>query len=110
MVPPGGGEADYRLDFNLPAPPRAGEFITIARKDRAPGYECFYVRSVWWDLLYPRSDLYAEAGKDTPGELKMLAVECEFARGPFMTDEHKRACDAYEAGGYKVRKFDETMY
>lgn len=108
IVPPGGGEADYSLDFDLPAVPRTGEFISVSRDDREYGYECFYVRSVWWEMSYPSSA--AIATKDQKGKIKMIAIEAETARGPHMTKEHERMCDAYEARGKKPREFDATMY
>lgn len=111
MVPPGGGEADYQLAFDLASPPRVGEFITIAREDAEKfGYECFYVRSVWWDLKYPNSALYATSEDHPIGKAETVLVECEFARGPHMTEEHARACDVYEQRGYAIKEFDNTMY
>ena len=31
FVPPGGGEANYSLDFDMPAVPRSGDYISIKR-------------------------------------------------------------------------------
>lgn len=110
MVPPGGGEADYSLDFDLPTIPRAGEGLCISRDDRATGYECFIVRSVRWELKYPSSKAHAVSGTEEVGKVGMIAVECEFAFGPFMTPEHQRACEAYRNRGKDVKTLDETMY
>ena len=33
FVPPGGGEIDYALDFDLPAVPQPGDYITVTRED-----------------------------------------------------------------------------
>src|SRR4051794_24071442 len=107
VVPPGGGEQDYELDFELPAVPEAGAFISVAREDRKDrpdhGYEWFFVRRAWWDLKYPHSAPTAREG-DT-GSLYMVGVEVEPARGRWMSPSHTRACDGYEASGLKVRNF-----
>ena len=38
FVPPGGGETDYAIEFDMPAIPRAGDYISIspARRRQAP--------------------------------------------------------------------------
>lgn len=119
VVPPGGGEADYNLDFDLPAVPRAGEYITVARDDvlanpqRAQGgdfgiYECFFVRRAWWDLRYPHSRPTSQPGDI--GSAYMIAIEAEPARGPHMTEAHRRSCETYEAKGLTVRTFDNSAY
>lgn len=110
FVPPGGGEADYSLDFELNGVPSAGDAICISRKDQQkPGYETFIVRRTWWFLEYPDSKP-VHMGSDAPvGKTESLMVECEFARGPYMVEEHARALQSYESRG-KVQAFDDTAY
>ncbi|MCJ2011083.1 hypothetical protein [Methylobacterium sp. J-076] len=123
VVPPGGGEAEYTLDFELPAVPREGEYITVARDDALADpkpdpqdgsigiYECFYVRRAWWDLRYPSSAPYAKGeGQGPVGSAYMIAVEAETARGPHMTGSHRRSCETYERRGLPVRTFDNSAY
>jgi len=104
FVPPGGGEADYSLDFDLPAIPRAGDYITIARPDQL-GTEDFKVRRTWWTLEFPDSQPYKTSDDSTQGTVKSIVVECEFAKGVFSSEEHKRACEGYGAGEFEASTF-----
>jgi hypothetical protein len=108
FVPPGGGEADYQLRFELPSVPQAGDYISIMR-DGAGGTETFIVRRTIWDLTYPKTESFA-AKDGEHGTTKNIWVECEFARGFHMTENHKRACNSYEARGYKIPEHDNTAY
>ncbi|ARU23662.1 hypothetical protein RSSE_c3279 [Ralstonia solanacearum] len=96
FVPPGGGEADYQLEMEMPAVPQAGDYITVTRPGQT-GSEDFIVRRTWWRFEF---DDAAKVGK-TAG----IAVECEFAEAPFSSEAHKRACKRYKAGS-----FEETAY
>ncbi|MDR7126612.1 hypothetical protein J2X53_003454 [Pseudorhodobacter sp. 4114] len=108
FVPPGGGEADYQLQFELPAIPQTGDYISILR-DEEVGYETFIVRRTIWELRYPASQ-GVSASEHEHGTASTIFVECEFARGAFSSDNHKRACDAYEARGFKVPEHEATAY
>lgn len=107
VVPPGGGEQEYQLDFDLPAVPQPNAFITVVRQDQegtpGHGYECFFVRRVWWDLKYPHSR--PTSGDGDVGSAYMIGVEAEPARGPWMAPSHTRMCEAYESRGLRVRNF-----
>jgi len=46
FVPPGGGEADYHLEFELPSVPPPGDYISIVRSAQR-GTEDFVVRRTW---------------------------------------------------------------
>jgi hypothetical protein len=35
FVPPGGGEAEYGLDFEMLSVPRLGDYVSVQRDDRA---------------------------------------------------------------------------
>lgn len=96
FVPPGGGEADYQLEMEVPAVPSPGDYISVTRPGQT-GTEDFVVRRTWWQFKY---DEAAHLGQTTG-----IGVECEFAEAPFSSDAHKRACKRYGAGS-----FEETAY
>ena len=93
FVPPGGGEANYSLDFDLPALPRVGDYLSITRPGETGTYD-FKVRQIWWHLDYPDNKPYRIVDEDPVvyGSVKELVVECEFAIGPSSCEEHKREC------------------
>jgi hypothetical protein len=93
FVPPGGGEADYSLDFDLPSIPQVGDYITIGRPGQL-GTEDF-----------KDSKPYETNDNLTQGTVKMIAVECEFAKGAYSSEEHKRACDGYGASEFEASAF-----
>ena len=100
FVPPGGGETDYSILFEMPEIPRAGDYISIHRPNQA-GTENFIVKRTWWDLEFDE-----KAGLGTSKE---VWVECEFALSPFSSDNHKRACEGYKIRKGEVKEFDESM-
>jgi hypothetical protein len=104
FVPPGGGEADYSLDFDLPSLPRPGDYISIKRPD-VMGTEDFIVRRTWWNLEFPDSKLARSDSDQTHGGVKSIAVECEFAIGHNSSEEHQKACAMYGA-----KEFEESAY
>ncbi len=111
FVPPGGGEADYGLGFDLPGVPQPGDYISILREGAgAPGSEDFIVRRTWWNLKTPETRAFAESGQEKYGETTGITVECEFARGPYSSDAHKRSCDMYAARGKEVPEFQASAY
>jgi hypothetical protein len=103
FVPPGGGETNYGLDFNLPSIPQPGDYITVTRPNQE-GSEDFIVRRTWWQLEYPEGPNTQDARTFTPGALKNAYVECEFAKGPFSSESHLRSC------GDKAKEFDNSAY
>lgn len=102
FTPPGGGEQQYSLDFELPGVPQQGDYIRIERNDEVGTYD-FLVKRTWWLLRY--SD-----GPPARGVVKDLVVECEHALSVHPTPQHKKEADAYEAHGQKVKRFDRTLY
>lgn len=114
FVPPGGGEADYSLEFEVPAIPNPGDYISIRRPITAaterPGTCDFIVRRTWWSLDYPNNDLYQVEGEKVYGATMGIVVECEFALGPWSSEEHKRAVAMYEAQGRGKRTLDPSCY
>ena len=101
FVPPGGGETDYSLEFELPNAPSSGDYITIQR-DGGTGCENFIVRRSWWNL-----SVHADGSN---GQLGELWVECEFAEWNLSSTEHKNAVGRYEQKTGKRLKFDESLY
>jgi hypothetical protein len=109
FVPPGGGEADYHLEFELPGVPQPGDYISIVRS-RKRGTEDFVVRRTWWYLENPDSTPGASAERALTGTTRRVTVECEFARSPYASESHRRKCDAYDSRGLQVENFDESAY
>lgn len=108
VVPPGGGETDYSLDFDLPELPRPGDYICVSRPDRN-GHENFIVRRTWWMLDFPMRES-DEGNKNIVGTISKVFVECEFANGPYDSESHKKSCEMYKNRGKPLKAFDETAY
>lgn len=106
FVPPGGGESEYSLDFELPGVPQPGDYISVTRPG-TEGMADFIVRRCWWQLSYPNDELYRDADSQTKGKVEYLLVQCEYALGPHSSEEHKRSVDSYRNQG--AQKF-ERMY
>ena len=109
FVPPGGGEADYQLDFDVPGVPQPGDYITIRRKGEGVATtEDFIVRRSWWHLATPETRPAILDGFAKAGSMTGAVVECEFALGPNSSEDHKRSCKIYEARGKGIKEFDAT--
>lgn len=111
IVPPGGGEAEYSLQMNVPALPREGDYVTVMRDREGPvagidiGTEDFIVRRVLWAFTYPDDGaLYHYAGEGPVGELSGVSIECEMAKGHYSSERHVRTC------GPKARTFEASAY
>lgn len=111
VVPPGGGEAEYSLQMEVPALPREGDYVTVLRRREGPvarrdiGTEDFIVRRVWWAFDYPDDGRLFEYSDDrTVGSLNGIGIECELAKGHYSSEAHVRACGpgarAFDASGY----------
>jgi hypothetical protein len=109
FVPPGGGDAEYSLQFELPSVPQPGSYISITRPDQQ-GTEDFIVRRNLWYLEHPTTESYETETTRQTGDMRELGVQCEFARGPYSSDEHRRTCDAFERGGREVQDFDTSAF
>src|SRR5262245_60229831 len=101
FVPPGGGEADYSLDFELPAIPQPSDYITVVLRSEAES-EHFIVRRTWWNLSYPPGGVIAKPSDC--GKVREIFVECEFAIGPYSSDSHRRSA------GKNAKEFDNSAY
>lgn len=110
FVPPGGGEAEYSLSFDLPSVPQPGDYISVSRPDQE-GTEDFIVRRSWWYLSYPNNDLSSEVGKEAIGSVQDLVVECEFSLGPYPSEEHRRTAEGYRRHmGDAFTAFEASAY
>jgi len=118
LVPPGGGETDYSLEFDLPGVPNPGDYVMVGRPAQE-GTEDFIVRRCWWQLEYPLREeasgsIVTKPGEEPPtriaGVTRSLAVECEFALGPLSSKSHKTACEMYRKRKMPLKAFDESGY
>lgn len=109
FVPPGGGEADYSMDFEMPAIPQPGDYISI-RRGTGPHTEDFLVRRTWWSLEYPETDENSTVMPGQCGGFLQASVECEFAIGHFSSEDHKNTCYRYKEKTGHLREFDDSMY
>jgi hypothetical protein len=110
FVPPGGGDAEYSLQFELPSVPQPGSYISITRPDQQVGTEDFIVRRNLWSLEHPTTGAYETESTRQAGAMRELWVQCEFARGPYSSDEHRRTCDGFERGGREVQSFETSAF
>jgi hypothetical protein len=108
FVPPGGGEADYSLDFEIPSVPQPGDYVSIKRPGQQ-GTIDFIVRRTWWHMEYPSDALYGDPDNPIYGSVTGIVVECEFAIGPYSSPEHKQSCESYKGEG-KLQKFEDTAF
>jgi hypothetical protein len=115
FVPPGGGEVDYGLTMDMPALPRAGDYISVSRepwKDIDPdrvGSEDFIVRRVWWLCQYPDDGKGTHVVGQEPVGIAEACAECEFAIGPYSSVAHKRAASTGKSRS-KPQEFEATNY
>lgn len=109
FVPPGGGEADYSLDFEMPAIPRPGDYISVMRPGD-DGTSDFIVRRTWWTMDFPNNDLYGDSKNPVYGTVQQIAVECEFALGNYSGSAHKQSCEAYRNRKGGIQEFEASAY
>ena len=85
-----GEEPSDGFDFEMPDVPRPGDRITIQRPGQE-GTSDFIVRRRLWILDYPEcAPAHHHAGESVTGAIRAVTVECEFAAGPYSSEEHKR--------------------
>ncbi|AXR66613.1 hypothetical protein [Leptospira mayottensis] len=101
FVPPGGGEADYQLQLESNSIPQPGDYITIKRKG-VDGTEDFIAKRSWWSLSLEKEDGVCKVDS--------VSVECEFALGPFSSENHKRNVQIYNIKNGKTLEFDDSTY
>lgn len=113
FVPPEGGEADYSLIFDMQALPRPGDYISVTRpqaENERYGTSDFIVRRTWWHLNYPSNAVIGDPKNPVVGSVVEATVECEFALGPYSTDEHKASCNMYRSRGKPLQEFQASAY
>ena len=100
VVPPGGGETLQSVDVDLEAMPQPGDYISIGNS-AGGGTEDFIVRRCCWNLYRTSEDASIT-------QLEQAVVYAEMAYGPFSSESHKAAIQAYEAAGKTAQSFEGT--
>jgi hypothetical protein len=101
---------DYSLNFDLPAVPSPGSYISIQRPDKPEPYgEDMIVRQVWWRLHHPETGGF---GSEPPkiGGLTEIFVECEQAIGPYSSDHWRDTLTGKRANGVDVPEFEVARF
>ncbi|WP_370221276.1 hypothetical protein [Qipengyuania sp.] len=95
---------DYSLDFQTPALPRVGDYLSIQRPDHPPPYgEDVIVRRIWWRFDHPTTDGFVE--KPETGTLKEILVECDPALSPYSSDQwrkHNQGAPEFEVERFSI--------
>lgn len=89
FMPEDGEEPHHAMTFEMPALPRVGDEITIARASQA-GAATVVVRRVHWTLAHPGVPA-TPGGRAVAGTTGGVTVECEFVPGPASAEEHRPA-------------------
>jgi hypothetical protein len=97
---------DYSLDFDLPAIPAVGSYISITRPGTENWSEDLVVRHVWWRLHHPETRTVVPSEDGQNGVVKEIVVECDPAIGPYATDAWRETIQAAESRGVRVERFD----
>lgn len=97
---------DYSLEFDVPAVPREGEYISVQRPDHErPFGEDMIVRKVWWRYFHPQT-AGVETGQNRKiGRLDEVFVECEAAIGPYSSDDWRRGFEGRDAPMLEIDRF-----
>lgn len=100
----------YSLEFDLPAVPSIGSYISIQRPDNPQPYgEDMIVRKVWWRLdhaaTWPSSDADAKGGS-----VNEIFVECEIATSPYSSDEWLAMVEGARSHGIEVDEFQVAWF
>lgn len=86
---PGGANAfGHGMDFEMPSVPRAGDLVTVSHPNQE-GQTWFVVRRAIWSLDHPGVALPYRADERSIGAPGTVILECEFAVGPYQSEEHK---------------------
>jgi hypothetical protein len=97
---------DYSLDFDLPAVPHAGDYVSIQRPDNPEPYgEDLIVQKVWWRLKHPETGSF-RSNRRRIGGLTEILIECAQAIGPYSSDQWRDALTAARAHGAEVSEFE----
>lgn len=101
---------DYSLEFEAPALPTIGSYLSVERPDSKHGHtEDLVVRRVWWRLHYPSNDGFAT--EPVPiGSVVDIQVECDQAIGPHSRDQWRKTLEAARDRGIEVEEFDVARF
>lgn len=101
---------DYSLEFEAPALPGVGSYLSVERPDSTYGHtEDLIVRRVWWRLHHPETAGFA-AGPAKVGRVVDIQVECEQAIGPHSRDQWRATLEAARERGVDVESFDVARF
>ena len=78
----------HGMDFEMPSVPRAGDLVTVSHPDQE-GQTWFVVRRAVWSLDHPGAAGPYRADAHPVGAPGKVVLECEFAVGPYQSEEHK---------------------
>lgn len=96
---------DYSLDFDIPAIPQIGSYISIQRPDKpAPYGEDVIVRRVWWRLKHPETGGFSDNSKI--GGMDEILLECEVATSPYSSDDWLKLANGAKHQGINVEQFE----
>jgi hypothetical protein len=100
---PDSTKVDFSLEFELPAVPRQGDYISVSRPDvHEPFGEDFIVRHVWWRLRH--SETHGYSTTETPGEFVEVFVECDPATGPYSSQRWRDMLESARTRGCKIEE------
>jgi hypothetical protein len=101
---PGALGPDYSLEFEAPALPREGDYLSVQRPDHErPFGEDMIVAKVWWRLSYPGTEpVVFDSGE--VGSLDEIFVECIPAVGPYSTDRWRDSLERLGAPRLEVSR------
>ncbi len=97
---------DYSLDFELPAVPAVGSYISVHRPNKPePFGEDLVVRKIWWRLKHSETDGF---GSTPPkiGSMHEIFVECDQALRPYSSDDWRRLLEGAKNRGVEVEEFE----
>ena len=78
----------HGMEFEMPSVPGTNDLVTVLHPDQE-GQAWFVVRRIIWSLNHPGAVVPYRAEKHPVGAVAKAIVECEFAVGPYQSEEHK---------------------
>ncbi len=78
----------HGMEFDMPSLPGTGDLVTVLHPDQE-GQAWFVVRRVIWSLGHPGLTVPHRADQRPVGTVVKVIAECEFAVGPYQSEEHK---------------------
>jgi hypothetical protein len=98
FVPPGGGEANYSIDVEIPGMPSIGDYVKVTHPDEG-GTRDFIVRRLHWGFIQD----------DGKAAFDRLTVECEYSQSYTSSERHKKMCKVWDDAG-TLQKFDDSAF